>query len=113
MPTRPSFDDLRSSYKPTGICVGCGKASALLCDGRIYRLPSGEELRVPASFFNGKTRSCDAMICRACAKKVSDVHMRLAKGCRWDSIDLCPACTAVEGLPVDDPKRKVVKIDVQ
>ena len=27
--------------------------------------------------------------------KVSDIHLHTNKGCRWDTIDLCPLCAAV------------------
>lgn len=81
------------------ICQFCGQPSTLLCDGRIYEMASGS-FRVPAGFPNGKTRSCDALMCRQCAKKVTDVHMRTSKGCRWDTIDLCPECTKVTDKPI-------------
>ena len=75
-------------------CVGCGKPSTLLCDGRIYTLPDGEKVRVRAAFPNGNTKSCDAPICRACATKISDYRMRTSRGCRWNTIDYCPECHA-------------------
>lgn len=101
---RPTLDHMHSRYKPTGICSGCGQASTLLCDGRIYTLPDGRDVRVPMNFINGKTRSCDAMICRACAKKISDVHIRSEKGCRWDTRDLCLKCSAAQDAPFSIPK---------
>jgi len=104
---RPTWDDLRSNFTPTGICQTCGKTSALLCDGRIYKFPSGKEIRVPMNFINGPTRSCDAMTCRACAKKVSDVHIKMKGGCQWNTIDLCAKCAAVEGKELTDAARVV------
>lgn len=81
------------------VCQFCGAQSTLLCDGRIYEGPTGS-FRVPASFINGKTRSCDARICRACAKKIGDVHLKMRGGCRWDTRDLCPNCQKVTDTPV-------------
>ena len=80
-------------------CQFCGGPSTLLCDGRIWDSPRGP-YRVPASFFNGKTRSCDAPVCRTCAKKIGDVHLHMKGGCRWDTRDLCPNCQAVKDEPV-------------
>lgn len=88
---RPTFDDLRSSYKPTLVCA-CGAPAPLLCDGRIYKHPRGHDVRVPRNFINGETRSCDAPICRQCTKKVAAVHIRMKGGCRFDTVDLCKAC---------------------
>lgn len=61
-------------------CTFCGQPSTLLCDG-------------PRT--DGKPGTCDKPVCRACAKKVSTVHVnrsRRAGGCYWDTIDLCPDC---------------------
>lgn len=81
-------------------CQFCGQPSTLLCDGRIYEIASGS-FRVPPNFVNGKTRSCDAHICRACAKKIGDVHLNMGrKGCRWDTRDLCPECQKVQDKPI-------------
>lgn len=74
----------------SGICESCGKPSTLLCDGRVI-----DGQRVPMSDARKATGTCDAPICRACAKQLSTYHMRTSKGCRWDSIDLCPKCAAV------------------
>ena len=84
------------------LCRFCGKPSTLLCDGRIYDLPSGKALRVPMNFFNGKTRTCDLPICRSCAgEPVTRLHLRTNKGCRWDTRDLCTLCRAAQERPVE------------
>src|SRR6185369_11019274 len=80
-------------------CDFCGNPSTLLCDGRIYE-GNGVTLRVPLGWPNGKTRSCDAHVCRACAKKVGDVHINGRGGCRWDTRDLCPDCQQAQETPV-------------
>lgn len=49
----------------SGKCQFCGGPSTLLCDGRVWDTPRGP-YRVPANFINGKTRSCDAPVCRSC-----------------------------------------------
>ena len=86
------------------VCQFCGQPSRLLCDGRIWALANGKRFRVPLAWPcepNTKTASCDAHVCRACAKKVSDIHIRTNKGCRWNTRDLCPACQKVEKVPVE------------
>lgn len=61
---------------------------------------NGKSFRVPLGFPNGKTRSCDAKVCRSCAKKIGDVHLHMRGGCRWDTRDLCPECQKVEDKPI-------------
>lgn len=97
--------------KLTSICSACGGPSTLLCDGRIYRLPDGRDIRVPLNFINGKTRSCDVPVCRACAKKISDIHIHASNGCRWDTRDLCPQCSAVQDVPFTVESTKTVTPD--
>lgn len=80
-------------------CKFCGESSSLLCDGRIWDAPHAS-FRVPMGFINAKTRSCDAPVCRLCAKKIGDIHLRTTKGCRWDTRDLCPDCLKVEDHPI-------------
>jgi hypothetical protein len=84
-------------------CAFCGGPSTLLCDGRIATV-AGKEYRVPAAWMNTKTRSCDAQVCRSCAKKIGDVHLNIRGGCRWDTRDLCPACQGVADSPVEITK---------
>ena len=83
------------------MCEFCGQPSTLLCDGRIYVMPDGTERRVVIGFPNGKTKSCDKRICRACAHKTADVHLHVRGGCRWDTRDLCPLCLKVNE---EDPR---------
>lgn len=80
-------------------CQFCGGHSTLLCDWRIWDSPRGS-YRVPMNFINAKTRSCDANVCRSCAKKITDVHVRTSGGCRWDTLDLCPDCQKVADKPI-------------
>lgn len=80
-------------------CQFCGNPSTLLCHGRIWDSPRGS-YRVPASFYNAKTRFCDANVCRTCAKKIGDVHLHMRGGCRWDTRDLCPECQKVTDAPI-------------
>ena len=74
-------------------CVACGEPSTLLCDGRMFM---GERVPMKASI-DIETTSCDAPLCLACTMRVASYHLRTSKGCRWDSIDLCPKC--VEANP--------------
>jgi hypothetical protein len=82
-----------SQLHPT--CEFCGAPSTLLCDGRIYTMPDGTERRVEMGFINRKTKSCDKRMCRACAHKITDVHLHTRAGCRWDTRDVCPLCDKV------------------
>lgn len=90
--------------EPLATCEFCGAPSTLLCDGRIHRV--GEtEYRVPyGQHYGHNTRSCDATVCRACARKVSDVHINATRNgrraCRWDTVDLCPRCQSAQEQPV-------------
>ena len=86
----------------SGECQFCGAPHMLLCDGRIYdngsfraRVPLGSP-----NFLAAYTSTCDARMCRACAKRVSTIHLRTTRGCRWDSIDLCPDCRRAQDEPV-------------
>ena len=91
-----AFDEMNNN-----VCQFCGQASTLFCDGRIRTLPNGKRFRVPRGFRNGSTTTCDAPICRSCAKKVARVHLKLATGCWWDTIDLCPDCQQVKDKPME------------
>ena len=85
-------------------CQFCGALSTLLCDGAIWESYHGKRFRVP---FNSRVPAgkrigtCDAKVCRSCAKKVMDLHMKTTKGCRWDTRDLCPLCQAAQDKPVE------------
>ena len=83
-------------------CQFCKNPHTLLCDGKIYdngtlraRVPYGN-----LNFLPQYIKTCDAPMCRACAKKVSDVHLKMKGGCRWDTIDLCPDCLKAQDRPV-------------
>ena len=83
-------------------CQFCGNPGTLLCDGKIYD-NGGLRARVPygnMNFLPAHISTCDAKMCRACAKKVSDVHFRMKGGCRWDTVDLCPDCQKAQEKPV-------------
>lgn len=84
-------------------CKFCGASASLLCDGKIWEVHSDppKRYRVPMGWYNVKAVTCDAPVCRSCAKKVSDIHLKTTKGCRWDSIDLCPDCQKVTDKPVE------------
>lgn len=81
----------------SGSCEFCGNTCTLLCDGRISRIGINE-FRVPTSSIRATgfgSRSCDARMCRKCAKKIGDIHLHIRSGCRWDTRDLCPRCAVV------------------
>ena len=81
----------------TAPCATCGKPSSLLCDGKIFKLQDGTVHRFGKKLGVNVPRAsvtCDAPICKACRVKVSDIHLHTNKGCRWDTIDLCPLCAA-------------------
>jgi hypothetical protein len=71
-------------------CVFCGRASSLLCDGRLA---------------NGKT--CDKPVCRpCCGDPEAMIHLNMGRrGCRWDTRDLCPECRQLQRSTLPKAKR--------
>lgn len=87
-------------------CEFCDAPGTLLCDGQVYgKQDSLFHIGLPPEIRD--TKSCDARMCRKCATKVSSVHLKTSKGCRWDTIDLCPVCNEAE------LQRKLMKGDAR
>ena len=76
-------------------CATCGKPARLLCDGKVFKLLDGTLHRFGRTLGSNVPRAattCDAPMCFEHRHKASDVHVRTDKGCRWNTIDLCPLC---------------------
>ena len=75
----------------------CGQPGTLLCDGKVMQMQDGTTHRFGRVLGSGVPRAavtCDAPICKTCRTKFSDIHLHTSKGCRWDTLDLCPLCAA-------------------